>query len=230
MTPKRDWIRRQSFFQMIMVMLPEGNVNYRFREIPQLARDGLKYGLTSLQIAGWQRGGHDNGYPYYEPDPRLGTWDDLKEAVGQCRAMGVRVYFFANIHVDNLDTEWYARELNRYNFENQKGQRLGGRLGHGHARLADDPYDAAHDLRRSLVPGRADKLVAYFKKLAEIGANGIHIDKFYPSPLNFNPRISSSPDRSPWEGTLNVVDSIGRECRAVNPNFASHSRPRGIVC
>ena len=109
MTPERDWIRRQSFFQMIMVMLPEGNVNYRFREIPQLARDGLKYGLTSLQIAGWQRGGHDNGYPYYEPDPRLGTWDDLKEAVGQCRAMGVRVYFFANIHVDNLDTEWYQQ-------------------------------------------------------------------------------------------------------------------------
>ena len=74
-----------------LVMLPEGNINYRFHQIPQLARDGLKYGVAALQIAGWQRGGHDNGYPYYEPDPRLGTWAELEEAIRQCHAMGVRV-------------------------------------------------------------------------------------------------------------------------------------------
>lgn len=220
MTPERDWIRRQGFFQMIMVMLPEGNVNYHYREIPQLARDGLKYGLTSLQIAGWQRGGHDNGYPYYEPDPRLGTWDELKEAVGQCRAMGVRVYFFVNVHVDNLDTEWYQRELKDYNFENVKGQR-GWAAGWGMGTLASRMTHTTPLMTFAdpSFPGLHDKLVAYFKKLAEIGADGIHIDKFYPAALNFNPRITSSPDRSPWEGTLKVVESICRECRAVNPEF-----------
>jgi len=81
MTPGQDWIRQHGFFQLIMVMLPEGNINYTIKEIPQIARDGLKYGVTSLQIAGWQRGGHDNGYPYYEPDPRLGTWEDMRRAV-----------------------------------------------------------------------------------------------------------------------------------------------------
>jgi hypothetical protein len=220
MTPERDWIRRQGFFQMIMVMLPEGNVNYPFTRIPELARDGLKYGLTSLQIAGWQRGGHDNGYPYYEPDPRLGTWDELKEAVRQCRAMGVHVYFFVNLHVDNLDTEWYQRELKDYNFENVKGQ-PGWITGWGMGTLASrmthtTPLMTVAD---PSFPGLRNKLVAYFKKLAEIGADGIHIDKFYPSPLNFNPRITTSPDRSPWEGTLGVVEAICRECRAVNPEF-----------
>jgi len=53
---------------MITNMLPEGIENDRIDQIPQLTRDGLKYGLASLQIAGWQRGGHDNWYPYYEPD------------------------------------------------------------------------------------------------------------------------------------------------------------------
>ena len=48
-----------------MIMLPEGNINYTIKDIPQLARDGLKYGVRSLHISGWQRGGHDNGYPYY---------------------------------------------------------------------------------------------------------------------------------------------------------------------
>jgi deoxyribose-phosphate aldolase len=49
-SPDQDWIRRQGFFQMIMIMLPEGNVNYRFSEIPKLARDGLKYGVASVCI------------------------------------------------------------------------------------------------------------------------------------------------------------------------------------
>ena len=115
--PEEDWIRQNSFFQMIMIMLPEGNVNYRIPEIPRLARDGLKYGLKSLQIAGWQFGGHDNGYPYYEPDPRLGTWKDLQKAIPQCHDLGVKIYFFANIHVNNLDTEWYETELRDYNYE-----------------------------------------------------------------------------------------------------------------
>ena len=42
MTPDRDWIRQHSFFQFIMLMLPEGNINYTIAEIPQLARDGLQ--------------------------------------------------------------------------------------------------------------------------------------------------------------------------------------------
>ena len=121
--PEDDWIRRESFFQMIMIMLPEGNTNYTINQIPQLARDGLKYGVKSLQIAGWQWGGHDNGYPYYEPDPRLGTWDDLERAIRQCHEMGVKMYFFANIHVNTLDTEWYQKELKDYDYENRRHDR-----------------------------------------------------------------------------------------------------------
>ena len=101
-----------------------------------------------------------------------------------------------------------AGELNRYNFENQKGQR-GWAAGWGMGTLASRMTHTTPLMTFAdpSFPGCATA-VAYFKKLAEIGADGIHIDKFYPSPLNFNPRISSSPDRSPWEGTLNVVDSI----------------------
>ena len=220
MKPDDDWIRRQSFFQMIMIMLPEGNVNYPIREIPQLAKDGLKYGLTSLQIAGWQFGGHDNGYPYYEPDPRLGTYDDLKEAIRQCHAMGVKIYFFANIHVANVDTEWYKNELKDYNFEWKSGHAcwvagwgmgtLGSRMG------LTAPLMAFAD---PSFPKFADAQLAYFKKLAEIGADGIHIDKGFPQPINYNPRIVMSPDRSGWEGTVRLVERIDRECRALNPDW-----------
>ena len=219
--PEHDWIREHSFFQMIMVMLPEGNINYTLKQIPQLARDGLKYGVRSLQIAGWQRGGHDNGYPYYEPDPRLGTWQDLADAVRKCHEMGVRVYFFVNIHVNNLDTEWYQRELKNIDYLNRQAERymvagwgmgtLASRMGH------TAPLMTTGDC---LDPVLHDRLVEYFRRLAEAGADGIHVDKLYPGLINFNPRTTLSPDASPWEGTIRTLENIRRECRAISPDFA----------
>lgn len=218
--PGDDWIRQQSFYQMIMIMLPEGNVNYRIDQIPQLARDGLKYGVTSLQVAGWQRGGHDNGYPYYEPDPRLGTWDDLERALRDCHAQGVKVYFFVNIHVNNLDTAWYRRELKHYNFETIQGHPAwidGWGMGTLASRMKlTTPLMTFADVA---FPALADAHLRYFTKLAQIGADGLHIDKLFPSAMNFNPSTPLGPDRSPWEGTLRLLDRIDRGCRAIQPHF-----------
>lgn len=218
--PEADWIRQNSFFQMIMILLPEGNVHYRIRQIPELARDGLRYGLTSLQIAGWQRGGHDNGYPYYEPDLRLGTWRDLERALRECHELGVKVYFFVNIHVNNLDTEWYQRQLKDYDFETLQGHASwidGWGMGTLASRMKlTTPLMAFADPG---FPELADAQLAYFRRLARVGADGLHIDKLFPAPLNFNPRITLSPDQSGWEGTTRLLERIRRECRAIQPDF-----------
>lgn len=220
MTHEDDWIRRHGFYQMIMIMLPEGNVNYRIEEIPQLARDGLEYGITSLQIAGWQFGGHDNGYPYYEPDPRLGTWEELEAAIRACHELGVRVYFFVNIHVVNLDTEWYKTELKNYGWESESGDPYwiaGWGMGTLASRMAHTvPQMAFND---ASFEGMAEGHLKYFRKLAEIGADGIHIDKLFPGHINMNPRSQYSPDQSVWEGTINLIQRIDEECRAINPEF-----------
>jgi hypothetical protein len=64
--PADDWIRRQSFFLMTMFMLPEGTISYTFKDIPKWAKSAKEHDINAVQISGWQRGGHDNGYPYYE--------------------------------------------------------------------------------------------------------------------------------------------------------------------
>lgn len=220
MTPSRDWIRRESFFQMIMMMLPEGNINYTFDQVPRLARDGLKYGVRSLQLAGWQRGGHDNGYPYYEPDPRLGTWDDVARAIRKCHDMGVKVYFFANFQPVMMDIAWYREELEDYVTRNAYGAPswiAGWGMGTLASRMGDTvPLMAFADVS---FPGMSDALTGYFRQLAEAGADGLHIDKMFPSPLDFNPRLNMKPDTSPWEGAVQLMARIDRECRAVNEDF-----------
>lgn len=219
-SPDEDWIRQQGVYQMIMILLPEGNVNYRFCEVPQLARDGLKHGVKALQLAGWQRGGHDNGYPYYEPDPRLGTWEELEEAIAECHRMGVKVYFFVNITVVNLDTEWYKAELKDCGWESARGADYwiaGWGMGTLGSRMAHTvPLMAFEDMS---FPAMHDGHLKYFKKLAEIGADGLHIDKMFPGHMNFNPRTALSPGQAQWEGAIRLIKDIHDECRAIQPDF-----------
>lgn len=219
--PRRDWIRRQGFFVMTMFMLPEGNVNFRFRDIARWARAARDYGVRAVQIAGWQRGGHDNGYPLYTPDPRLGTWKELEEGIRACHRMGVRVYFFVNIQPAMLDIAWYRRELEGYAAVSRRGDpywiagwgmgTLASRMGLTTPQMAFlDPAFPA--FRRALVRD--------FRRLAEVGADGIHIDKMFPALLDMNPRAPLGPDRSTWQGALDTIGDIARACRAVRPDFA----------
>lgn len=218
--PWKDWIRKQSFFQMTMMMLPEGNINYRFKDIPRLAADAKKYGVTAIQLAGWQRGGHDGGYPYYEPDPRLGTWEDLRQAIRACHRMGVRVFFFVNVQVAMLDLDWYRRELRRYETETEAGDPFwvaGWGMGTLASRMGlTTPLMAFLD---PAFPRYADALMVYYRKLADIGADGVHVDKMFPAALNANRHAPLPPDTSPWEGAIRFLRRMDTECRRINPNW-----------
>jgi hypothetical protein len=50
--------------------------------------------VTALQLVGWNQGGQDRGNPSHDPDQRLGTWEDLKEAISKIESFGVRVILF----------------------------------------------------------------------------------------------------------------------------------------
>ena len=112
--PSQCWIRGESFFLMTMFMLPEGTINLTFRDIPAWARAARDHGLHAVQISGWQVGGHDNGYPDYTIDPRLGTWKELEDGIRACHQMGLKVYFFVNYQPVMLESEWYRKELHQY--------------------------------------------------------------------------------------------------------------------
>jgi hypothetical protein len=91
MKPGSSSLRRHSFFLDTTFLLPEGTLNLTFKDIPRWAQDARDRGVTSLLISGWHRGGHDDGYPHYEPDPRLGTYDDLRRGLDPCHKLGMRV-------------------------------------------------------------------------------------------------------------------------------------------
>ena len=220
---RKTWLRRETAFLHPMCMLPEDNMNMPFRELPRWAKTAASHGLTSICIGGWNVGGHDRGYPHYEPDPRLGTWKELAEGIRACHDMGLRFYFFANCQPVDMTTEWYRKELYKYRLEDPYGQpyfivnfwgmgTLGARTRFCTARPIGEMNPHHPEVRRLLI--------RQFCKLVEIGADGIHLDKFQGTPFDFNPRLKgTSPDRAHPEGMLMFIRELLTACRKINPEF-----------
>ena len=219
--PADCWIRRQSFFQFTMFKLPEGTINLTFKDIPQWAKDAKDHGLGAVQISGWNVGGHDNGYPCYTPDPSLGTWQELEDGIKACHKMGLKVYFFVNYQQVMLDIDWYKKDLIKYReWGDPNGSTtwntgwpmgtLWGRIGHPKLMTGADP--AFPEYRKIIVD--------QFAKLAEIGADGVHVDKMFPAALDYNPNLPMSPDTGPWEGAILLTKEVMAACRKHNPDWA----------
>jgi hypothetical protein len=170
-------------------------------------------------ISGWNVGGHDSHYPDYTPDPRLGTWNDLEDAVEACHALGVRVLFFANIQYVDCSTDWYRRELHRYRMMTAKGQTnaLGWGMGSLGARMGytcppNSKCDPAFPEFRRII-------VEQMVRLAEIGADGVHFDKVHGGDMDFNPALSLAPDRAEPTGIIECMEETLEACRKVRPDF-----------
>ncbi|MBN1909610.1 MAG: hypothetical protein JW818_07725 [Pirellulales bacterium] len=218
--PKKDWIRKQSFFLMTMFMLPEGTINYTFKDIPRWAKAAKEHGVNAVQISGWQMGGHDNGYPHYVPDPRLGTWKELEEGIRACHEMGLKVFFFVNYQPVMTSSDWYKKELHKYREYSPTGGltwNAGWGMGTLQARMERPKLMTWVDLG---FPEYRKIIVDQFEALAKIGADGIHVDKVYPARISYNPNSPMSPDTSTWEGTILLSQEIRDACRKHNPDWA----------
>lgn len=214
-----SWLRRAQAVLNVIFLLPEGNVLWRFRDIPRLAREAARYGVKALLVSGWWTGGHDNQYPDYRPDPRLGTWSALRKGIAAAHRLGVKVYFFSNIQTVDLSTPWYKRKLHEYATTKPNGFDWWMSFGMGTV-LARMGYTAPPlGNCDPAFPAYRRIIVRQMRKLAEAGADGVHYDKVIVCFPNTNPCPPASPDRSMYEGVLKCMEETLRECRKVHPEF-----------
>jgi len=216
------WMRDQPAFMDTIFMLPEGNINFTYKDIPAWARSAKERGIMSVLISGWDKGGHDKDYPYYEPDPRLGTWEGLKAALDAIHEMGMRAFFFVNLQPLDRTSDTLA-DFGKYIATDQFGNygcygfgmgSVGAKMNMTSPKLVDiDP----------IFPDYRKFLVDKFKKLVEIGADGLHIDKLsWFHGLDLNPEVAKtgvSPDQTNATGQLLFCKELLEECQKINPEF-----------
>jgi hypothetical protein len=89
-----DWVDGVNSWQQIQIDSSEDDLRTPYRDLPRRAAEAAKAGINAIQLVGWNNGGQDRGNPSHDTDPRLGTWQDLHDAIAKIQAMGVHVILF----------------------------------------------------------------------------------------------------------------------------------------
>ncbi len=106
-----DWAQDVHSWLQIHINSPEDELRLRFVELPKVAAECARHGVKAIQLVGWNDGGQDQGNPSHSFDPRLGTLEELKQAIADCQALGVKMIMFAKFTWADRGTEWFRNEL-----------------------------------------------------------------------------------------------------------------------
>lgn len=105
------WVQDVHSWQQININTPEDTLSMRYEDLPQIGRDCAKYGVKAIQLVGWNKGGQDSGNPSHDIDPRLGTKEQLRDAIAQIQRLGVNVILFNKYTWSDITTEWFRKDL-----------------------------------------------------------------------------------------------------------------------
>ncbi len=89
------WAREPHSWQQIHINSPEDELRRSFNNLVEIGEECAKHGVRAIQLVGWNDGGQDQGNPSHDPDPRLGTTDELRKAIARIQSLGVKVVLFA---------------------------------------------------------------------------------------------------------------------------------------
>ena len=217
-----DWLRKENAWQSIIIANGEDVIVHRFNELPQLAADAKKYGITTFEILGWDIGGIDRGYPQYTPDPRLGTPEEFRKALAEIRAMGVHPLIFSNVDVADTGTALFQNDLKKYAVDGEWAHDwiiLGWGEGTMSARAGLTPSNMT--LVSPAHPAFRKFEMDQYLDLVRDGAEGFQLDKSGGSnKLDFNQLLTVSPDQSLVPGILETFKELLTAARAIHPDFS----------
>ena len=219
---QRSWLYDEDAWQSTIISYPDDTIGYRFSDIPDLARAAADAGIHVLQLDGWDIGGIDRDYPRYEPDPRLGTWEDLRRAIAECHELGVKVLLFSNLQWVNMETDWFDDQLSALVSRDPYGNVRGG-MGWHYRTILGLTAQCIHRMipANCTRPEFQDIILSQLQNIVDFGADGTQLDKVGAmGEIDYSPDNPTDRDRSGPEGVRATLERFVCKARAVNPDFA----------
>jgi len=201
----------------------EQEFNVPYRELPKYIDDCAANGVAAIQVTGWNHGGQDGGDPSLDVDPGMGTWDELHEAILYARTKGVKIILFGKPIFADMSTDWYKKELHKYDAVDPYGNRYES----GSYSYTTPTQLAGINNRRRAIMDVCDQryrdvATGEFKKTLALGAAGWLFDEV----MQHNGVIYTfSPDRgynSPgylFNADIPLVKQFRAEADKVDPDF-----------
>ena len=215
------WLRNEMAWQSVIIYNCEDVIHYKFKDLPKLAADAKKYGVTTFEILGWDKGGIDRGYPEYEPDPKLGTKDEFKNALSDIKKLGVHPLIFTNIQWVDTDIPLYYDKLKKYEKKGRWTDDL-SIAGWGEGTISSRIGISRHNMTQ-ITPSYPEVnrlLMDYFLDIVKSGADGFQFDKTSSLDVDFNPLLKLSPDRAMPQGVFDMLGQVLKEGSKINPELA----------
>ena len=107
----------------------EGQVYYKFKDIPCLFDVAKSFGIDHFFMAGWNRQGFDQNYPEYYPDLELGTSMDLYNGCKYIIDNGGIPTFYINARIFDINSDYFDTLGKRLAIKLQDGSMINEQYG-----------------------------------------------------------------------------------------------------
>jgi len=119
------WIADVHSWQMLQMNTWAASLRVRYNQLPEIAAECARHGVTGIQLIGGTLYGQDGRLPIHDIDPRLGTRDELRTAITKAREMGVHIVLYEKYTCTDRSTDWYQKELHNYSSKDIFGNEHG---------------------------------------------------------------------------------------------------------
>lgn len=217
------WAEEPHAWQQLHINSPEDELRIPFRDLPMIGEDCARHGVKAIQLVGWNNGGQDQGNPLHEPDPRLGTKDELKEAIAKIQAFGIKLILFAKFTWADRATEWFRKELIRQAIKDPYGDYY---MHNGYQYQTATQFLDINTKRLIPMCFLSEEYLKVceqeFDKVLELGADGILFDECLhhsPALLCFDPEHGHRPGAPVYANDRELIHRFAKRARQYNPNY-----------
>ncbi len=220
--PQPGWLKDIDCWMTLHINSPEGCCRYRYEELPEIAREAREKGVQVLQLIGWAKDGQDGAEPYQDTDPRLGSREDLKKAVREIEALGVRVLLMCKFKWADQAIEEFREEIRPHTLKDIYGNDVQF-PGYAYQTLTQQLFGGSRRCGAGLCHSSAEyrKLaLREFAKIVELEPSGILYDELMNDRLLcFDPSHGHRWGESNLKGSMKLAEEFHRYARSKNPDF-----------
>ncbi|HLJ79476.1 MAG TPA: DUF6259 domain-containing protein, partial [Acidobacteriaceae bacterium] len=218
-----EWVRDVHSWLQLRVDGAEQDFGVPFRTLPQYIDECAENGVTAIQLVGWEVGGQDGGDPRLDPEPGLGTWEDLHRAILHARSKGVKMILFGKPIWADLTTDGYKTELYKYQCTDPYGIPYQTQ---GYSYTTPTQLAGINNRRRAVMDVQCqayrDIATKEFIKTVSVGAAGWLFDEVChhgPVEYSFGPNHGYLPPAYIYGGDMPMARQFRAAADKIDPDF-----------